>query len=149
MTENGVAAASRRETMNRRQKLTLVGLLSVVALLLTALLVGYRMEDAFAEGDGPAQGPPPLLAATGACGIGAEVGVLYLVDSEKKQLAVYSAFQGRDLRFVAARKIYYDLELLEANDKTQKQFSVRSLKKAFDAFQKKKGGGEEKKPRRR
>jgi hypothetical protein len=135
--------------MNHRQQWTLVGLLSVTALLLTALLVGYRMEDAQAEGDGKAQGPPPMLAATGACGIGAEVGVLYLIDTEKRQLAVYSAFQGRKLQFIAARKIYYDLELMEANDGTPKQFGVRRLKKAFEEFQKKKGGGGEKQPRRR
>jgi hypothetical protein len=127
--------------------MTLVGLLCIVALLLTALLVGYRMEDAIAEGG--AQGPPPMLAATGACGIGAEVGVLYLIDTEKRQLAVYSAFQGRKLQFIAARKIYYDLELLQANDGTPPAFSVKRLKEAFEEFQKKKGGGEERQPRRR
>ena len=133
--------------MKRNQKFIIVGLLSAVAFLLLALIVGYQGDDVYAQD--ASTGSRTLLAATGACGIGAEVGVLFLVDTEKKQLAVYSAFGGRDLRFVAARKIYYDLQLLQANDKTLKQFSVPRLKQAFEAHKKKAGGGKERKPRRR
>jgi hypothetical protein len=136
--------------MDRNRQFIILGLLSVAALLLVVLFVGYQREDAFAqEADAPRSGPPPILAVTGACGIGAEVGVLYVIDTEKKQLAVYHAWGGRDIRFVAARKIYYDFELIEANDATDKQFSVRRLKQAYEAHKKKKGGEEKKPPRRR
>jgi len=136
--------------MDRNRQFVILGLLSAAAFLLVLLFVGYQREDAFAqESETPRAGPPSILAVTGACGIGAEVGVLYVIDTEKKQLAVYSAFGGRDIRFIAARKIYYDFELLEANDGTDKQFSVRRLKQAFDAHKKKKGEEEKKPPRRR
>lgn len=134
--------------MNRRQQLVLLGLLSAVAFLMVILVIGYNREGALAQ-EGPRVGPPPMLAATGACGIGAEVGVLYLIDTEKRQLAVYSAFGGRALEFVAARKILYDLELIEANDDSPTQYRVRTLKRFFDEYKKGQDDSGDGPPRRR
>ena len=73
--------------MERRKPFVILGLLSTAVVLLALLLVGYSREDAFGQEAAKVVGPPPLLAVTGACGIGAEVGVLYVIDTEKKQLA--------------------------------------------------------------
>ncbi len=134
--------------MKRNQKFVILGLLSTVAFLAALLLVSYRRDAALAQEGVPIAGPPSMLAVTGACGIGSEVGVLYVIDTEKKQLAVYGAFQGRAIEFIAARKIFYDLELLDYNDATPKAFSVRHLGAAFEKHKKDKSG-ESKQPRRR
>jgi hypothetical protein len=56
---------------------------------------------------------------------------LYVVDQNKKQLAVYHSIGGRDLRFVAARRIKYDLELRAFKDRSERRVDVRFLKELF------------------
>lgn len=135
--------------MHRNQKFVVLGLLSTAAMLLAALLVLYQREDALAQDQAAPTGPPSMVAATGACGIGSEIGVLYVIDTEKKQLAVYAAFQGRAVEFVAARKIFYDLELLTWNDESPGHVNVKALKNAFEEHTKKKEGAKAEEPRRR
>ena len=43
--------------------------------------------------------------------IGSGVSVLYVIDTESQQLVAYDATGGGELRFVAARRIRYDVEL--------------------------------------
>ncbi|GEM_PF-1717566 len=135
--------------MKRNRHFILLGLLTAVALLLVVLVVGYNRETALAQDSETRQGPPSILAATGACRLGSEVSVLYVIDAEKKQLAVYSAFGGREIQFVAARKIFYDFELMSANDNTPRVFSVQNLKRQYEAYKKKKEGESKRPPRRR
>lgn len=136
--------------MEPRRQALILGLLTAAAVLMALLVVGYHREDAMAQdAAAPRSGPPPLIAVTGACGLGAEVAVLYVIDTEKKALCVYSAFGGRELSFEAMRKIYYDFELIEANDATNKVYSARNLKQRFEEAQKKKAGEQDSGPRRR
>ncbi|MHC5038412.1 MAG: hypothetical protein ACYTHM_13955 [Planctomycetota bacterium] len=126
--------------MDRNKQFVVLGLLSTVVFLLVLLFIGYQREDALAQEAPVRTGPPNILAVTGACGVGAEIGVLYVIDAEKKQMAIYSAFGGRNIQFVAARKIYYDLEVMAINDDTPKRFSVPALKKVWDQLHKKDTG---------
>jgi len=136
--------------MSNNRRYLILGLLSAAAFLLALLAIGYYRDDALAEGPGAVRvGPPPMIAASGACGLGGEVGVLYVVDTEKKQLAVYGAYGGRAIEFLAARKIFYDFELREFNDETPQAFSARNLQAAWEKQAGKKEGGKEEPPRRR
>ena len=114
-------------------KVTIVGLLAVCAFLLGALVSNRGSLDARAETSGQA---PNMIAVTGLIGSG--VSVLYVIDTEKKQLAVYNAIGGKEIRFVAARRIRYDLELREFNDKSPRLVSVKRLQQAFEAENEKK-----------
>ena len=139
--------------MKSRRRKVLIGLLSLAALQLVLLLAAYNhplvlAQDGEKEEEGAAYDSNSMIAATGACGIGDDVSVLYVIDTEKKQLAVYYSHGGRDLRFVAARKIFYDLELLFYNDATQKTHSVKKLKELFERHQRT-TGGTDRPPRRR
>jgi hypothetical protein len=136
--------------MSQNRRYVILGLLSAVAFLVAVLAVGYFRDDALAQEAGaPRVGPPTMLAATGACGLGGEVSVLYVIDSEKKQMAVYGAFGGQKIELVAARRIFYDLELPEFNDVSAGPFRVPNLKKAFEKATEKKEGAKEEPPRRR
>jgi len=72
-----------------------------------------------------------MIAVTGIDMTGSSV--LYLIDTEKKQLAVYQANGGGDptqsLRLVGARRIDLDLQLEGFNDKSQ--YSYEDLQKRF------------------
>ncbi len=102
------------------------GLLAVCAFLAGALASARGGSVARAETSGHA---PGMIAVTGAVGSG--VSALYVIDTEKKQLAVYNAMGGREVRFIAARRIKYDLELREFNDRTEPRASVLRLADAF------------------
>jgi hypothetical protein len=139
--------------MNKRKYKILLGLLAVVALQLFLLFAAYRHPDALAQEAETAKmsryASNPLVGATGTCGIGDNVSVLFLIDTEKKQLALYYSRGGRDLRFVAARKIFYDLELMYYNDSTQKTHSVKKLKQLYEKSQRdKEGRGSSRRKRR-
>ena len=134
--------------MSTNRRYAILGLLSAAAFLMVLLAIGYHRDGAFAEVDARV-GPPPMVAVTGACGLGGEVGVLYVIDTEKRQLAVYGAFGGRAIEFLAARKIFYDLELREYNDETTGAFSARNLEKSYEEHAKKKEGTDKDPPRRR
>ena len=80
-----------------------------------------------------------FLAVTGSYGVGTSV--LYLVDTEKRQLAVYEARGGsaaqRRVVLVGARKIDLDLELEGYNDRSE--YPYRRLRGLFDKRGKKQG----------
>lgn len=75
-----------------------------------------------------------MIAVTGIDLTGSSV--LYLVDTEKKQLAVYQANGGGDssqsLRLVGARRIDLDLQIEGLNDKSQ--YSYEELQKRFSTL---------------
>ena len=72
-----------------------------------------------------------MIAVTGIDLTGSSV--LYLIDTEKKQLAVYQANGGgeptQSLRLVGARRIDLDLQIEGFNDKSQ--YSYEALQKRF------------------
>lgn len=73
-----------------------------------------------------------MIAVTGIDLTGSSI--LYLVDTERRQLAVYQASGGTDsmqgLKLVGARKIDLDLQLEGFNDKSE--YSFEELQKRFD-----------------
>ena len=73
-----------------------------------------------------------FLAVTGSYGIGTSV--LYLIDTENRQLAVYEARGGsaeqRRIVMVGARRIDLDLQLPGYNDRSEYEYS--DLQKLFD-----------------
>ncbi|MHC4598894.1 MAG: hypothetical protein ACYS47_07810 [Planctomycetota bacterium] len=101
----------------------LVALIAVLTVLVAQTLMG---QQAVAE---TAMNAPNMLAVTGR--VGADHSVLYVIETEKRQLAVYTARGGRGIRFIGARRIKYDFELIGYNDATIRRYSVRELKKAF------------------
>jgi hypothetical protein len=72
-----------------------------------------------------------MIAVTGMDVTGASI--LYLVDTEKKQLAIYQANGGGEstqgLKLVGARKIDLDLQVVGYNDRSQ--YSYEDLQKRF------------------
>ena len=73
-----------------------------------------------------------FLAVTGSYGVGTSV--LYLVDTETRQLAVYEARGGspsmRRIMLVAARRIDLDLQLESYNDASE--YDYPALKRMFE-----------------
>ncbi len=82
-----------------------------------------------------------ILAVTGSYGVGTSV--LYLIDTNTKQLAVYEARGGspnsRRLFLVGARRIDLDLQLEGYNDESE--FSYQALKREFETQQRTLGTG--------
>jgi len=115
--------------MNRGSQTTIVGLLALCAFLLGALLgtSGGGLPTARAETGGFS---PNMIAVTGLIGSG--VSVLYVIDTEKKQLAVYNAAGGKDIRFVAARRIKYDLELKSWKDSSGSALHPDNLRELWE-----------------
>ena len=107
--------------MQRTYQVAVVGLLVVCAFLLGTIVSISGAQDANA---GTAMAGNSVIAVTGAVGSG--IDMLYVIDGEKKQLAAYPAFGGK-LKFVAARRIRYDLELKAMNDETPRGASVDVL----------------------
>jgi hypothetical protein len=68
-----------------------------------------------------------MIAVTGNYASGSSV--LYVIDTKSRNLAVYETRNGRDLVFVAARKIDYDLRLERYHDKSPEALQVPSLRK--------------------
>jgi hypothetical protein len=131
--------------MQRGIQMTLVGLMALVAFLVGALVSGVAsLPEARAETGGHS---PNMIAVTGLIGSG--VSVLYVIDTEKKQLAVYNAMGGKEIRFVAARRIKYDLELKQFNDASPRAVSPDLLKKMYDAEKGAQDTGKGDNPRRK
>ncbi len=91
-----------------------------------------RTEPVFYGNDGGAAAAANgFLAVTGSYGVGTSV--LYLIDTNSKQLAVYEARGGtesmRRLTLVGARRIDLDLMIEGYNDESE--FSYDSLRKRF------------------
>ena len=101
----------------------LVGLIAVLTVLVAQTWSG---RTAVAE---TAMNAPNMLAVTGR--VGADHSVLYVIETDKRQLAVYTARGGRGIRFIGARRIKYDFELIGYNDATVSKYSVKNLKKLY------------------
>jgi hypothetical protein len=116
--------------MQHAPQTTIAGLLALCAFLGGALVgtSGGGLPVARAETSGSS---PNMIAVTGLIGSG--VSVLYVIDTEKKQLAVYNAAGGKEIRFVAARRIKYDLELKQWKDGSDPRVTVDILRKAWEA----------------
>ena len=87
---------------------------------------------------GTADSNGSMIAVTGTDITGSSI--LYLVDTENKQLAIYQANGGssstQGVRLVGARRISLDLELDGFNDRTQsngKDLGYKDLKALFEA----------------
>ena len=82
-------------------------------------------------GYGTADSNGSMIAVTGIDLTGSSI--LYLVDTESKQLAVYQASGGTDstqsIKLVGARRIDLDLQLYGFNDKSE--FSFEDLERKF------------------
>ena len=93
------------------------------------------------DSSGPAVSNNGFMAVTGSYGIGTSV--LYLFDTNNKQLLVYEARGGsqsmRRLTLVGARRIDLDLQLIDYNDESE--YTRRDLARMFRA-------GEAKEPER-
>ncbi len=76
--------------------------------------------------------------------------VLYVIDTNTRQLAVYQANGGSDstqsIRLVGARKIDLDLQLVSYNDKSKPEVQYRALEKQFDDVPTGTSGSGKKKP---
>ena len=74
-----------------------------------------------------------MIAVTGTDLTGSSI--LYLIDTENRQLAIYQATGGSEatqgVRLVGARKIDLDLQLVGFNDKSQ--YTYEELEKRFHA----------------
>lgn len=97
----------------------------------------------YSEGSGGASAATNgILAVTGSYGVGTSV--LYVIDTESKQLAVYEARGGsrtmRRLTLVGARRIDLDLQLRGYNDESEFQYAA--LEKMFDSRNRKKSAAD-------
>ncbi|MHC5081162.1 MAG: hypothetical protein ACYTHN_19310 [Planctomycetota bacterium] len=111
----------------------IVGLVALIAVLCVLVIQTWSGTTAIAE---TGMNAPNMVAVTGR--VGSDYSVCYVIDTDKKQLAVYSAFGGRRIRFVGARRIKYDFELVAYNDATSARYSVPNMKKAWREAQNKK-----------
>ena len=68
-----------------------------------------------------------MIAVTGNYSSGSSV--LYVIDTNSRNLAVYETRNGRDLSLVAARKIEFDLKLERYHDKSAEALQVPTLRK--------------------
>ncbi len=93
----------------------------------------------YGESGGVAASANGFLAVTGSYGVGTSV--LYLIDTNSRQMAVYEARGGsrsmRRLMLVGARRIDLDLQLEGYNDESE--FDYQALRRKFD-------GGEARSP---
>jgi hypothetical protein len=62
--------------------------------------------------------------------IGSGESVLFLLDSEKEQITIYQFDRNKGLRFIAARKIDYDLKINGYEDKSR--YSRNDLREQFE-----------------
>jgi len=91
----------------------------------------------------PAQAQSGSAGSAGLFGVGALMsdtagGVLWIIDPETKQLACYTSDGGRNIRFVGARKIFYDLKLKQVQDRTPGKLSVDRLAREWKRMNEKK-----------
>ncbi len=99
-----------------------VGLVALIAVLSVLAIQTWSGTQAEAE---TAMNAPNMLAVTGR--VGADFSVLYVIDTDKKQMAVYTSPGGRGIQFVGARRILYDFELVSYNDGSPRQYQVQNL----------------------
>ncbi|MAE29416.1 MAG: hypothetical protein QF724_07750 [Planctomycetota bacterium] len=128
-----------------RQSTPVVAAILCLSALALAYLPGQPPQDGGDGGTGTDSGPAPtmsgafatadsngsMIAVTGLDVTGASL--LYLVDTESKQLAVYQATGGsrsmQGIKLVGARRIDLDLQLDGFND--QSEYTYKELEKEF------------------
>ena len=103
------------------------------AVVVAALL--FRGEQPAAARDGT-DNNGHMIAVTGQFGSG--MSVLYLIDTEEKQLAVYKTVSGNSVEFIAARDIEFDLKMQALNDRSDPELHPKVLKERFLRFNRKK-----------
>ncbi|MGC6489503.1 MAG: hypothetical protein ACON4Z_17795 [Planctomycetota bacterium] len=93
---------------------------------------GTSAPIVYTEDNGNSSANNGFIAVTGSYGVGTSV--LYLVDTENRQLAVYEARGGsagqRRIVLVGARRIDLDLQLPSYNDRSEYEYD--DLKRLFD-----------------
>ncbi len=98
--------------------------------------LGDQTMVPMAPGGATADSNGSMIAVTGTDMTGAMV--LYVIDTETKQLAVYQASAGakstQGIKLIAARKIGLDLELHGYNDKSEHTY--KELRERFDKIEK-------------
>lgn len=109
-------------------------LFGVVITLLVVLINQQAVQPAVAQ-----SGAAGSNNTFGVAGLMSDTtgGVLWVIDPETKQLAAYASDGGRSVRFVGARKIFYDLKLKQINDRTPGKLSVDRLAKEWQKLNKK------------
>ena len=93
----------------------------IIALVaVVAFVVGQSSGDQQALGQstpgGTANSNNVMIAVTGTIGSG--VSVLWIVDTEQRQLAVYRSKGGKTIELVAARNIEWDLKVDQFHDES-------------------------------
>ena len=87
------------------------------------------MPPAHAETSG--QGKTVFAVGTGMVDVEGQ-GMLWLVDPEKQVISSYVNDRGVGIAFIGARKIEFDMKMLEFEDTTpDKRYRVKSMKEAF------------------
>jgi hypothetical protein len=104
----------RTETMKDPKNYLLVALIAAVAFLLGR----GAGPDAYGQGypGGTADSNNRMIAVTGTIGSG--VSVLWAIDTQAMQLAVYQCRGGKTVELVAARKIEFDFKIEEFHDES-------------------------------
>jgi len=113
------------------------GLLLAAALLLTAVGLAYAQDPPqttqvlAAPSGGNADSNGSMIAVTGVDLTGSSI--LYVIDTESRQLAVYQAQGGgssmQSVKLVGARRIDLDLQLYGFNDRSE--YKYEELEKRF------------------
>ncbi len=106
----------------------------VLLVLFTALVISITLHLAPVEaGTQTSDGNRDLIAVTGEYGQGTSV--LYVIDSKRRQLAVYEAKGGTQskLSLIAARRIDLDLQLVGYNDESGDEVKYWALKKYLES----------------
>lgn len=111
----------------------------LVLLAVAAFLAGHALSRNEAHGQGYPGGTTDsngqMIAVTGTIGSG--VSVLWLIDTENGNLAVYQCRGGKSIELVAARKIEWDLKIETFHDESL--LSPGRLRKMF--FEQEQAGG--------
>ncbi|MEN8151792.1 MAG: hypothetical protein ABFS86_18390 [Planctomycetota bacterium] len=120
-------------------------ILILVLLAAGAFLLGHALSRDTAHGQGYPGGTADsngrMIAVTGTVGSG--VSVLYVIDTETGNLAVYQCKGGKSIALVAARNIEWDLKIQAFHDESL--YAPKDLKKlVFD--QEDSGGAEGTRP---
>lgn len=107
--------------------------MTAALVLLCVWVVG---ETPAALGKDAADSNSSMIAVTGEFGNGTSV--LYLIDTESRNMAVYRSMSGSSVELVAARNVDFDLKLESYNDKTDPDYHPTRLKEQFSRFATKK-----------
>lgn len=102
----------------------------MIVMLLFAIVHNQLVPTAQASTGG--KGDTPFIVGSGIANRTGE-GCLWIVDPENKVLCSYIHDNLRGIKFVGARKIEFDLKVVELNDMTDKKYQYDSLKKEFKA----------------